>query len=238
MQMSWRNMQMRKLLLFFPPHGGQITGIGWGQWSLSRLSPLCHPLCSFHLPPSLCCTLNFFPPFFKAHSPVTGFQLQLLLVSLLSEKSTSLEASYQNLLQQGGWLKLSGMTCGLAGSGGGDKCMANLWNIWIKGRVARQGRTMWWHGKRGVLPSTVTMGPYKWEGESFLYIFICFTTLAKWVDSLLCLFFNRQARTITPGPGAWPHTHTHTCMYVGWKKIQRLCSWGRSAERVRNDRGG
>lgn len=81
---------------------------------------ICHPLCA---------ALSIPPPFFKAHSAVTGFQLQLLLVSLLSEKSTSLEASYQNLLQQGGWLKLSGMTCGLAGSGGGDKCMANLWNI-------------------------------------------------------------------------------------------------------------
>ena len=93
----------------------------------------CHPLC---------CTLHFF--FFQSKPPVTGFQLQLLLVSLLSEKSTSLEASYQNLLQQGGRLKLSGMTCGVDGAGrGGDKCMANLWSIWIRG---------WglWRGPRNV----------------------------------------------------------------------------------------
>lgn len=80
----------------------------------------CHPPCA---------ALSIFFFFFKVHPPVTGFQLQLLLVSLLSEKSTSLEAAYQNLLQQGGRLKLSGMTCGLDGAGGGDKCMANLWNI-------------------------------------------------------------------------------------------------------------
>lgn len=139
-------------------HGGQITVNGWGQCSLLPAHPgVCllaphpqhhpskYPLCLFQMPSSLRC---FF--FFKVHPPVTGFQLQLLLVSLLSEKSTSLEASYQNLLQQGGRLKLSGMTCGLDGAGGGDKCMANLWNIWIKGRGLWQGHTMWRHGKLGV----------------------------------------------------------------------------------------
>lgn len=83
------------------------------------------------------------PPFFKVHPRVTGFQLQLLLVSLLSAKSTSPEATYQNLLQREGRLKLSGMTCGLDGSAegggfggcvvvvaaGGNKCMANLRDI-------------------------------------------------------------------------------------------------------------
>lgn len=63
------------------------------------------------------------------HSPkytrVTEFQLQLLLGSLLSEKSTSPEATYQNLLQQEGRLKLSGMTCGVDGRGGG----INVWLI-------------------------------------------------------------------------------------------------------------
>lgn len=53
----------------------------------------------------------------KVQPRVTGFQLQLLLVSLLSEKSTSPEATYQNLLQQEGRLKLSGMTCGVDGAG-------------------------------------------------------------------------------------------------------------------------
>lgn len=118
-------------------------------------SPLAPPnilYAYFKCHPPLCCTLHFF--FFKVHPPVTGFQLQLLLVSLLSEKSTSLEASYQNLLQQGGRLKLSGMTCGVDGAGGGDKCMANLWNIWIKGWGLWQGHTMWRHGKWEVLDST------------------------------------------------------------------------------------
>lgn len=66
----------------------------------------CHPPCA---------ALFFF---FKVHPRVTGFQLQLLLVSLLSEKSSSPGATYQNLLQQEGRLKLSGMTCGLDGARG------------------------------------------------------------------------------------------------------------------------
>lgn len=149
MQMSWGNMQIRRMLLFFFPWRSNYR-----EWLRAVCSALCpprslsvssslsllpssppppapkYPPCSFQMPSSLCSTL-FFPPifFFKVHPPVAGFQLQLLLVSLLSEKSTSLEASYQNLLQQGGRLKLSGMTCGLRGAGGGDKCMANLWNI-------------------------------------------------------------------------------------------------------------
>lgn len=141
MQMSWRNMQMRKLLLFPPPWRSNYRNWLRAVVSVPTLPSLPSPvLISFATLSVLHC--QFSPSFFEAHSAVTGFQLQLLLVSLLSEKSTSLEASYQNLLQQGGWLKLSGMTCGLAGSGGGDKCMANLWNIWIKGRVVRQGHTM------------------------------------------------------------------------------------------------
>lgn len=105
-------------------HGGQITGKGRGHRASSLHPP--HPttlpsstLISNAILPVLCSP--FFPTSFPKHnSPVTGFQLQLLLVSLLSEKSTSLEPSYQNLLQQGCWLKLSGVTCGADGAGRGD----------------------------------------------------------------------------------------------------------------------
>lgn len=81
--------------------------------TLSSPSNILHAYFKCHPP---CAVFSIF--FFKVHPPVTGFQLQLLLVSLLSEKSASLEAFYQNLLQQGGRLKLSGMTCGLDGAGG------------------------------------------------------------------------------------------------------------------------
>lgn len=113
------NMQIRSLLML--SYGGQITGKGRGERSLTPPPP-CYPLWCF-LNAILPAQHSLFSPrfFSDAHYPVTGFQLQLLLVSLLSDKSTSLEPSHQNLLQQGGWLKLSGMTCGLdgAGSGGG-----------------------------------------------------------------------------------------------------------------------
>ena len=148
-----RNMQIGRLLLVFFSHGGHITVNGWGQClcpprslsiSSSPPSPLAPPniLYAYFKCHPPCAALYIFFFFFKANPPVTGFQLQLLLVSLLSEKSTSLEASYQNLLQQGGRLKLSGMTCGVDGAGGGgDKCMANLWSIWIRGWGLWRGST-------------------------------------------------------------------------------------------------
>lgn len=40
------------------------------------------------------------------------------------------------------------------GGGGGGKCIANLWNIWIKAWELGPGHTMWRHGKREVTEST------------------------------------------------------------------------------------
>lgn len=98
-------------------HGGQITGKGRGHRASTPTSLPSSVLISNAILPVL--HSPFSPDLSKAHSPVTGFQLQLLLVSLPSEKSTSLEPSYQNLLQQGCWLKLSGMTCGVDGASRG-----------------------------------------------------------------------------------------------------------------------
>lgn len=123
MQMSWRNMQIRRLLLFFfslrSNYRKRLRAVLFALCPPSLLpSPsLPHQISSMLISNAILPVL--YSPFsFSKHSPpVTGFQLQLLLVSLLSEKSTSLEAFYHNLLQQGGRLKLSGMTCGLDGAG-------------------------------------------------------------------------------------------------------------------------
>lgn len=187
---KYANQETVAVSSFFS-HGGQITVNGWGQCSLLSAHPGVCLLAPHPLPlqiSSMLISNAILPvlhsPFFfsKVHPPVTGFQLQLLLVSLLSEKSTSLEASYQNLLQQGGRLKLSGMTCGLDGAGGGDKCMANLWNIWIKGWGLWQGHTMWRHGKWEVLESTKAKCTIAWnhfnrivKNCSILSVCVCFS---------------------------------------------------------------
>lgn len=97
-------------VFFFFSDGGQITvnGSGW---------------CSPPAPPSgLSITSSPLAPLTAPHPPpptVTESQLQLLVGSLLGKKSTSPQATYQKLLQQGGRMKLSGMTCGTDGRGGG-----------------------------------------------------------------------------------------------------------------------
>lgn len=103
---------------FFFSDGGQITvnGSGWCSHppctppsGLSITSPPLAPLTILH-PPT--------PPH-PTPPTVTESQLQLLIGSLLGEKSTSPQATYQKLLQQEGRMKLSGMTCGRDGRGGG-----------------------------------------------------------------------------------------------------------------------
>lgn len=126
MQMSWRNMQIRRLLLFFSPFSSLRSN--YRKWLRALLFALCPPgllpspphHTSSVVIPNAILPVPYSPLCFSKFTPlaVTGFQLQLLLVSLRSEKSTPPEASYQNLLQQGGRLKLSGMTCGWDGAGG------------------------------------------------------------------------------------------------------------------------
>lgn len=85
--------------------GGQITVNGSGWCSPSSL-PNGLSITSSPLAP-----LTILPP------TVTESQLQLLIGSLLGKKSTSPQATYQNLLQQEGRIKLSGMTYGMEGKG-------------------------------------------------------------------------------------------------------------------------
>lgn len=154
-----------RLLLFFFPWRSNYSK--WLRAVLSAHPGVCllapHPL---PLQISSMLISNAILP--VLHSPFFFFQStppchRVSAAITFSEKSTPLEASYQNLLQQGGRLKLSGMTCGLDGAGGGDKCMANLWNIWIKGWGLWQGHAMWWHGKWEVLESTKAKCTIAWN---------------------------------------------------------------------------
>lgn len=152
MQMSWRNMQIQRLLLFF-----FSLRSNYSKWLRAVLFALCppsllpspsppikYPPCLFQMPSSLCCILHFLfqttPSCHRVSAAITFSITSQWEVNFpggfLSEPITAggqAEVKWHDLWV--GWSRGRGVV--------GCKFMANLWNIWIK-RWGLQRGDMWW----------------------------------------------------------------------------------------------